>query len=115
MVLPLLLITTSALGYGDTVQTVVMTNNTGRYIQYEFTDDNDHDVAWPGNNKAYELLPHQRKDSELNCFQGQKICYGAWIRGDFDKYWGAGNNDSQHCNNCCFICRGDAVRYNLGE
>jgi hypothetical protein len=113
--LPLLLIGASAQGYGDTTQTVIMNNNTGHYIQYEFTDDNDHSLGWPGSNNAYELPPHGSERRELNCYQGQKMCYGAWVRGDDGQFWGAGNNNSQSCTNCCFHCVGDTVRYNLNE
>lgn len=113
--LPILLIGAAALGYGDTTQTVIMNNNTGQQIQFEFTDDNQHGIVWPGDNKAFNLLPHSQSRRLLNCYRGQHICYGAWVHGDFHQYWGAGNNDSQHCNDCCFRCVGDAVRYNLNE
>lgn len=117
-VLPILLIGAPALSqghYGDTTQTVIMNNNTGQEIQFEFTDDNNHGTVWPGNNQAYNLSPHSQSRRLLNCYRGQHICYGAWVRGDFHQYWGAGNNDSQHCNDCCFHCIGDSVRYNLNE
>lgn len=111
----LLLVGANAWAYGDRVQTVVMTNYTGRYIQFEFTDDSNHRVAWPGGDQAYSLPPHERAEKSLNCWRGQKICYGAWVKGDDNQYWGAGNDNSQHCDDCCFRCVGDAVKYNLRE
>lgn len=114
--LPILLIGAPALSqghYGDTTQTVIMNNNTGQEIQFEFTDDNQRNIVWPGSDRAYNLAPHSQSRRLLNCYRGQKICYGAWVRGDFSQYWGSGNNDGQHCNDCCFRCEGDTVRYNL--
>jgi len=100
--------------YGDTVQTVILTNNTGRYIDFEFTDDG-HGHVWPGGDQAYRLPPHETTKTSLNCYRGQKICYGAWVRGDDEQYWGAGNANSQHCNDCCFRCEGDTAKYRLSE
>ena len=113
--LPVVFIGVSAQArYGDTTQTVVMNNSTGRYIQFEFTDDGNRHV-WPGEDKAYSLPPGDSNDVSLNCYSGQKICYGAWVRGDDDRYWGVGNNNSHDCDDCCFRCVGDSERYNLEE
>ena len=40
------------------------------------------------------------------CEEGEKICYGAWIEGDQNTYWGAGPNNPQECEDCCYVCTG---------
>lgn len=114
-ILPVVFIANSALGYGDTTQTVIMNNETGREVQYEFTDEGDHNVVWPGGTQAFQLSPHEEATRSLNCIQGQKICYGAWVKGDSNLFWGVGGDINNACKGCCFKCVGDSIQFDLGE
>ena len=101
--LPLLLIGASAMGYGDTTQVVTMNNQTDRVIAYQFT--NKHDTKrWPAWNRHWEVDPHQSLTHRLSCYDGQRICYGAWVRDQPDLYWGIGLEHNEQCEDCCFVC-----------
>jgi hypothetical protein len=93
----------TAYTYGDDTIQWLFTNHTDETIQIEFTTDPPNRV-WPGDNKAYTIPPHSTQSKTLNCVSGQKICYGGWIKGNFTKYWGAGNNGDYNCDNCCAKC-----------
>ena len=41
-----------------------------------------------------------------NARRANRICYGAWIQGDQNTYWGVGPDNSQKCENCCYTCTG---------
>jgi hypothetical protein len=58
-------------------------------IQIEFySQDRNH--AWPGGNQAYNLDSGDSNSYKLACRRGEKICYGAWIKGNANTYWGVG-------------------------
>jgi hypothetical protein len=59
---------------------------------------------WPGQGQVWVLNDDNFKSFSLNCQYGEKICYGAWVRGDTSRYWGVGYNNRQSCNNCCYVC-----------
>jgi hypothetical protein len=105
----------AALGYGDRTETVVLNNNTGRYVNWEVISDDGSNHVWPGGGDAFRLLPHSSSQESLNCNQGQRMCYGAWVRGDENLYWGVGNNHEHHCDACCFTCNGEAETFNLKD
>lgn len=90
----------------DTMEWTI-TNNHPNSVLLEFYSQN-YSRAWPGGNEAYVLndsLPHTYL---LNCYPGEKICYGAWVNGSGGKtYWGVGRNGRQGCTGCCYICNGD--------
>ncbi len=69
----------------------------------------DYNRAWPGNGKVYILDDSQTHSYNLECSTGEKICYGAWVRGDSDTYWGVGMNNSQYCEDCCYTCGGGST------
>lgn len=64
----------------------------------------DYNRAWPGDGEVYILDDYDNKVFNLNCSTGEKICYGAWVRGNSDKYWGVGLDNSQSCSDCCYTC-----------
>jgi hypothetical protein len=66
----------------------------------------DRDYVWPGNDEVYLLDDGETKTMSLACNEGESICYGAWIQGDQTTYWGVGPDNSQKCENCCYICTG---------
>lgn len=92
--------------------TFEMVNDSGRDIQIEFySEDRNH--AWPGGNQAYNLGRAQDNKWTLNCRRGEKICYGAWVKGNSGVYWGVGLNRKHRCETCCFTCDGGVARRTL--
>jgi hypothetical protein len=64
--------------------------------------------AWPGDGEVYMLDDSDNHSFNLQCSSGEQICYGAWVRGNSDTYWGVGLNNSNRCTDCCYTCgRGD--------
>jgi hypothetical protein len=92
-----------AYSYGDTVMSWTFSNESGYMAQLEFSVDGGRHV-WPGGGEAFNMPAGETKTTTLNCFQGQKICYGGWVRGNDSRYWGVGNNFSHNCKGCCFVC-----------
>ena len=72
-------------------------------VQLEFYAQ-DRDAAWPGGGQAYVLDDYEVHTYRLNCWAGEKICYGAWVDGDSDTYWGVGLDDQEGCEDCCVTC-----------
>ena len=60
--------------------------------------------AWPGDGRVHVIDDYNVHSYVLACETGEKICYGAWVRGIPDKYWGVGYNDTQGCADCCYSC-----------
>lgn len=63
-------------------------------------------VSWPGGNKVWVIKDYEVHSYALNCVQGEKICYGAWVRGSSSTYWGGGEGGKQACKSCCYTCSG---------
>lgn len=62
--------------------------------------------VWPGGGKDYYLDDGETKMIPLSCQDGESICYGAWVDGDEDTYWGVGPGDKESCDDCCYTCTG---------
>lgn len=62
--------------------------------------------VWPGGGKAYNLDDSQVQSIKIACLGGEKVCYGGWVTGNAKRYWGVGNNNSQRCQKCCYVCDG---------
>lgn len=85
--------------------TFVMKNGHPNALELElYSQDREH--VWPGNGEVYLLDDGETKEVPLSCEAGESICYGAWISGDQNTYWGVGPNSSQTCDNCCYTCEG---------
>jgi len=85
--------------------TFVMKNSHPNALRVElYSQDRDH--VWPGEGQDYYLDDGETKQMSLSCQEGESICYGAWIDGDENTYWGVGPNNSQKCDNCCYTCTG---------
>jgi hypothetical protein len=69
--------------------------------------------AWPGDGTAYELSDSAAHTYRLNCNSGEKVCYGAWVKGDAH-YWGVGRDNGYSCTNCFGICEQDNPEKTLG-
>jgi len=94
----------SGAAFADDV-TFVMKNGHPNAIELElYSQDREH--IWPGNGEVYLLDDGETKEVPLSCEAGESICYGAWISGDQNTYWGVGPDNSQTCDNCCYTCEG---------
>lgn len=71
--------------------------------QVEFYSQ-DRNAAWPGGNRAYLLDDDDVHTLRLNCRAREKICFGAWDKGQAKPQWGTGLNQAQPCTNCCWFC-----------
>ena len=97
----------------DATLTWSFRNNHENRVQLEFYSQN-RDIAWPGGGEAYVLDDYDLHTFRLNCWEGEKICYGAWLDGDSDTYWGVGIDDKHGCEDCCVTCEtADAGTRNL--
>lgn len=63
-------------------------------------------VVWPGNSQVWSLKDYNAHNVTINCVRGEKVCYGAWVRGTESSYWGAGRGNRKSCTNCCGTCGG---------
>lgn len=66
----------------------------------------DRDVAWPGGGEVYLLDDWDVQTYTLECNRGEQICFGAWVRGSDNEYWGVGLDGEQGCDSCCYVCDG---------
>jgi len=77
-------------------------------VELSFFSDTYRNRVWPGGSQIYLLKDSNVHTYRLNCRKGEKICYGAWRRGNPDSWWGAGYGGRKGCTNCCHICGGSA-------
>ena len=66
--------------------------------------------AWPGGDKVWIIDDNRIHAYRLNCNYGEVICYGAWVRGNPDLYWGSGPGGIHSCSSCCLRCNGGEGR-----
>jgi len=86
--------------------TFQMKNSHPNAVEVELYSQDRADYVWPGNNEVYLLDDGETKTMALSCNEGEKICYGAWIKGDRETYWGVGPGNVQACDDCCYTCTG---------
>lgn len=60
--------------------------------------------VWPGNGQVWSLKDYNAHSVQINCVKGEKVCYGAWVRGTESSYWGGGRGNKKSCTSCCYIC-----------
>ncbi|WP_436012551.1 hypothetical protein [Rhizobium sp. LjRoot254] len=88
--------------------TFTMRNNHPNALEVElYSQDRNH--VWPGGGEVYVLDDGDAKSMALSCNEGEKICYGAWIKGDQETYWGVGPSNAQTCTDCCYTCTGGST------
>ena len=81
--------------------------NDYRYqVELMFFSSDRKGFVWPGNNKVYPLNDSGAHSIRISCLGGEKICYGAWVTGNRNRYWGVGADGKQGCESCCFKCLG---------
>jgi len=69
--------------------------------------------VWPGPTEYYKLDDSASHEARIKCWEGEKICYGAWT-GDGSSQWGVGRNNKGGCKGCCVVCQGgDQGKINL--
>lgn len=72
-------------------------------VQLEFySQSRSHE--WPGGGEAWGLNDYETHNFTLRCNTGEKICYGAWVTGNSNRYWGVGANNRHGCTGCCATC-----------
>ena len=72
--------------------------------------------SWPGNGRVYILDDYSTKRFVLACEYGEQICYGAWVRGNTNSYWGVGYGGRNRCKSCCGRCGyGDLPTFTLNR
>ncbi len=71
--------------------------------------------VWPSGESVWTILHAGPSQTTLNCQVGERVCYGAWFRGNpGGPYWGTGFGGSMPCTNCCAVCgSGAAANYTL--
>jgi hypothetical protein len=62
------------------------------------------DWEWPGAGHAFDIADSELRRYNVSCNPGEKICLGAWAKGDLTRFWGVGFNRQQRCPACCYIC-----------
>jgi hypothetical protein len=70
---------------------------------------------WPGGGEVYSLRDFDVHNVNITCVSGERICYGAWVRGNDRTYWGVGTNQRHRCEKCCYTCGGTTPVINLNE
>ena len=84
--------------------------STDRYaVEVRFFSESEHRRGWrwPGGDRSYSLKDSEVHDIKLRCYHHEYICYGVWVEGNWRRYWGAGPEGKQHCDNCCWHCDND--------
>lgn len=70
--------------------------------------DKSHNLVWPAGGNVWSLKDDNAHTVRINCTPGNRICYGAAVRGTGSSYWGIGLDGRQGCQTCCYVCgRGD--------
>lgn len=84
-------------------------NISGSPLQYQLYAQERGNI-WPGTTQVYTIPPSGKVfDAPISCQQGEHVCFGAWVEGRGDFYWGVGKNSQQSCSDCCFICKGTST------
>jgi len=79
-------------------------------VNVELYSDTRRGHVWPGNNKVYVLDDYSVKTINISCRNGEKICYGAWVKNRSSLYWGVGYKNRNRCSSCCWTCNGGQTK-----
>jgi hypothetical protein len=92
---------------GQTSQLVTMKwsfrNNHPNIVCLRFYAQTSNRV-WPAPNQCYKLDDGDAHEIGLKCWEGEKICYGAWTDSGRSQ-WGVGGNGKRGCRDCCATCQ----------
>ena len=72
-------------------------------VHLKFYSD-DRNSEWPKDGRVYVLGDYEIHKYRLECEYAEKICFGAWVKGNSNQYWGVGRDAKNHCPNCCHKC-----------
>ena len=122
----LLLILTSL---GATSQSIAaemtfqIVNDTERDLNLKLFSHGESGQHWPGKTRAYSVRPDAAVQRlKIECEEGEKICWGAWVtvqaisgpiagpNGERNSrtgtvQLGVGKNNSKQCEYCCQVCK----------
>ncbi len=62
--------------------------------------------VWPQPGTSYLVSDYEVKSFNLSCVKGERICYGATIKGRASSYWGVSSAGGKACQGCCYTCGG---------
>lgn len=65
--------------------------------------------VWPGSSRVWSIKNFETQNMPISCVAGERICYGAWVRGTGSSYWGVGQNQKHRCSNCCYTCQSNTA------
>ncbi len=99
-----LLIASVAAGFADSLTWQIRSEHPNA-VAVEFYSQ-ERNYSWPGGSKVYIIKDWDTHTYRLSCHSGEKICYGAWVRGRKSTYWGVGQNNRNRCTTCCYTCGG---------
>jgi hypothetical protein len=80
-------------------------------VEVKFFSKN-RNVVWPTSKTVYVIKNYDVAKYNLSCIQGERICYGAVVRGNSKRYWGVSTSGKQGCSNCCYVCNGGTTPIN---
>jgi len=66
--------------------------------------------SWPGGTKVWVISDSATHEYTLSCRLGEKVCFGAWVRGNKRRWWGVGYRGKRGCRKCCYTCNGGESR-----
>jgi hypothetical protein len=85
------------------------TNISGAPLQYRFYAFNRR-YYWPAANRAFLLFNGTSRSTAISCIRGEKVCYGAWVAGQPQIFYGRGSTGIPGCIGCCYICNGAVTK-----
>jgi hypothetical protein len=74
-------------------------------VQIKFYSQTRKGHQWPDVKTAWDLDNDKVHELGMICNDGEKICWGAWVKGGNRPEWGAGAGGTDACPDCCFSCR----------
>jgi hypothetical protein len=74
----------------------------------------DRSWVWPQPGRVFFVRPRGKDRFRVSCRRGERVCFGAWIRGHRSgSYWGAGPDARYGCTGCCYTCVQGTVKRQL--
>ena len=73
-------------------------------VQIKFYSQTRKGHQWPSTKQAWDLLDNEAHALGMTCNGGEKICWGAWVKGSGRPEWGVGTGGTDACQACCFTC-----------
>ena len=88
----------------ETTLTVEVRNLDPNTVELGFYSQTRQGHAWPGGDQVFLISDNQPHSYKFSCQRGEKICFGAWRRGNPRSYWASGYQAREGCSNCCLQC-----------